>query len=73
MATISASPASVKAPRRDRAAENPLGPTPLRAFVRGECANTESDDGCLFRADGCLVVRGRRCRYFGASWRGWGC
>jgi len=49
------------------AAGEPLGPTPLRAFVRGECANTQPDDGCLFRADGCLVVRGRRCRYFEAS------
>jgi hypothetical protein len=70
MATISASPDAVKAPRHDRcnrAAGKPLGPTPLRAFIRGECANAQPDDGCLLRADGCLVVRGQRCRYFEAA------
>jgi len=44
-----------------------LGPTPLRAFVQGECANEQPGDGCLFRTAGCLVVRGRRCRYFESS------
>jgi hypothetical protein len=55
--TISNLPDGVKALRR----------TPLRAFVLGECANSQPDDGCLFRADGCLVVQGRRCRYFEAA------
>ena len=57
MDTISSLPNAVKALRR----------TPLRAFVLGECANSQPDDGCLFRADGCLVVQGRRCRYLEAA------
>jgi hypothetical protein len=67
MSNVPNTPDAVKAPRRDRAAGNPLGPTPLRAFIRGECANAQPDDGCLSRAAGCLVVRGRRCRFFEAS------
>jgi len=50
------------------AAEESLGRTPLRTFVVGECANAQTGDRCLFREkSGCLVVRGRRCRYFEAS------
>jgi len=42
-----------------------LGRTPLRTFVVGECANAQAGDRCLFlEKSGCLVVRGRRCRYF---------
>lgn len=53
---------------RTYTAGEPLGRTPLRTFVGGECANAQAGDRCLFlEKSGCLVVRGRRCRYFEAS------
>jgi hypothetical protein len=49
-------------------AGEPLGRTPLRTFVVGECANAQAGDRCLsLEKSGCLVVRGRRCRYFEES------
>ena len=48
-----------------------LGRNPLRAFIQGECCNTQPGDECLFSIRGsyvCLVLaRSRRCRYFEES------
>jgi hypothetical protein len=44
----------------------PLGHTPLRSFVQGQCANAKPGDACLWDRP-CLTVRGLRCPYFEAS------
>lgn len=46
----------------------PLGRTPLRAFISGECASATPGDGCIvYDRAGCRVLRGGRCAYFEAS------
>ena len=48
-------------------ADASLPQSPLRTFIRSECANSIPGDGCLLCRPGCRVLHGRRCKYFEAA------
>jgi len=43
---------------------SPLRRTPLRAFILGQCCNSQPGDKCLLCLPGCRVLHGRRCDWF---------
>ena len=48
-------------------ADASLPQSPLRTFIRSECANSIPGDGCLLCRPGCRVLHGRRCGHFEAA------